>query len=130
MDNSVPEIPAHRIRAIEEWLADHRNVLDPLAAPLLGIICALYEQQRSLPTRRALAEVLGCNIFSIDGAISKAFAEDEISEEHHRRWGSEATSIRRGRYLLPSQQLYDAYGAAPRDPPGSPPCLSIVPPAD
>jgi hypothetical protein len=114
----VPDVPAYRLRAVETWLADHRNVRRPLTvtAPLLAVICALYEKQHPMPTRRALAEKFECNIFSIDGAISTALGEGEITEEYRQEPGNVAvrSSIRRRRFLLPSKQLYDVYSAVDR----------------
>jgi hypothetical protein len=114
----VPDVPAYRVAAVEAWLGAHRNVRRPLtvASPLLAVICALFEKQHPLPTRRALSEALECNIFSIDGAISTALGEGEITEEYRYEPGNVAAhaSIRRRRYILPSQELYDVYSAVDR----------------
>lgn len=114
----IPDVPAYRLRAVEAWLETRRNVRRPLtvASPLLAIICALFEKQQPLPTRRALSESLQCNIFSIDGAISTALGAGEITEEYRYTLGEVRVraSIRRRRYLLPSQELYEAYSAVDR----------------
>ena len=111
----VPDVPDYRVRSVAAWLADHRNVYRPMTVttPLLAIVCALHEKNYPLPTRRALAEHLDCNIFSIDAAISTALGEGEITEEYRYTEGAveHRSSIRRRRWLIPSQQLFDAYNS-------------------
>ena len=115
---AVPHVAQYRVETVGEWLADHRNVRRPLtvATPLLAVVCALYEKNHPLPTRRALSEAFDCNIFSIDAALSTALGEGEVTEEYRYFDGDVLArrSIRRRRYVLPSEQLYHAYSTAER----------------
>lgn len=130
----VPEVPAYRVAAVEDWIKEHRDTNRPLvcAAPLLAIVCELRVLKHPWPTRRQLAEALygkdpeveagrkpgnrtrGTD--SIDSALSTAIAEGEVSEvwdnepgETHNR-----PSIRRVRYILPSDELFEVYQEAVR----------------
>lgn len=124
----VPSVAAYRQRAVEAWIGDHRNIRRPLTVtlPLLTAVCALRELNHPLPTRRAMAEAWECNIYSIDGAISTALAEGEITEEYRYEDGDvkRRGSMRRRRFLLPSAQLYEAYRTAERY--GTPDVLKLV----
>lgn len=126
----VPHVPAYKQRAIEAWLQDHRNIRRPLTVttPLLAVICALYELGHPLPTRRSLSESFGCNIFSVDGAISTALGENEIIEEYRYAEGAVAkhASIRRRRFLIPSLQLFEVWKNVSR----SKIPTDVYPPAD
>ena len=114
----VPSVAAYRMRAVEAWIGDHRQIRRALTVtlPLLSMVCALRDLNHPLPTRRAMAEAWECNIYSIDGAISTALAEGEITEEYRYEDGDvrRRGSTRRRRFLLPSAQLYEAYRNAER----------------
>jgi hypothetical protein len=128
----VPRVPDYRVRAVEEWIKEHRDTTRPLtcAAPLLAIVCELRVQGHPWPTRRQLAEALygrdpeveagrkpgnrtrGTD--SIDSALNTALAEGEVSEVWDNEPGDTANraSIRRIRYIIPSDELFEVYQEA------------------
>lgn len=126
---TLPAVPGYKIQAVADWLATHRDVHRPLnvAAPLLALVCALYDNQEYMPTRRRLAAWLRDNGHaewnsptpnSVDKAIQAAIALDEIELRYAIEPGNSKEMGDRGiirrRYLVPSKQLSDAYTEAGR----------------
>ena len=98
------KIPAYLEAAFEEWLMAARGSIRglPVAAPLLVLICALYEKGYHLPTRQRLADALGTKTPSIDAALSTALGREEIFEEYKTEEGAvtKRYSIRRHRHIV------------------------------
>lgn len=80
----VPSVRQYQIEAVAVWANMHRENRRPLtvAAPLLAIVCALYDKGHPLPVARRLADAIGCSKDGIDAAISMALAYDEVSERY------------------------------------------------
>ena len=121
-------IPQYRIDAVYAWLATRRNLRRPphIAAPLLALVCWLYEHEYHLPSRERLAIwITGDDsrsdngrlkkAGSIDASLATALGEGEVTEEMRVEMGRVAgrASARRFRYIIPSKELLDVY-TAPR----------------
>jgi hypothetical protein len=121
----IPHVTRAQVAAVEDWLAGHRNVRRQLtvAAPLLALVCALNQRNERFPARRRVAEWLRDNGHaawnskhpnSVDKAIQVALAMDEIEIRLTVQEGNIGAhaSVLRQRYLVPSQELRDAFESA------------------
>lgn len=112
------EVPNYRIHAIERFVLESRGLGArslPTAAPLLALICWLYDHGLPMPTRERAAEWVGTTSKdSIDVAISTALGEFELREEYQTFRGQVdgRRSATRRRYLIPSEELFAVYQSA------------------